>query len=321
MPSRTNHASGNISVLTRILQLPLTVFLATIQWVAVHLKEEPARTFGRFIIVPLFRLRGKSIIHQLTHVLPTEKRDGNRLAQIYETHLRHMSDTIVELIRLSHCSPSTIHDKLLVEGEEHIQEALEQGKGILLTGTHMANWFYTSVYLATLGYTVSNTLSRSPVLAIDRQLQATGKKFNIHMVYIGEGGAQAAQEAFERNEIFSVLFDISVPGRKNHSAWLRFGNALMCVDLGPAMLALQHQVPVIRTSMIRKDNFRYLLTFHKPIIYGPSMNNRADAERLTQAWLEDFTKELLVYPDQWWNWASINVQHAGTTNHIPAVTS
>lgn len=302
-----------------MLQIPVALFLMIFKWIVVHLQEKRAYAFGTLIIVPLFRLRRNHIMKRMNIVFSDKDQDDGRIAKIYTAHLYHISDTIVELTRLPHCSTDNLDGKVEIEGINHLHDALQQGKGALLVGTHMGNWSYTRVQLAMLGFPVSNVFNRIPVPIIDRQMQAIQQKFGIRTVYVGEGGSRAAEEAFKNNQVFSVLFDISVPGRENQSTWLPLGNALMFIDLGPALLALKHQVPVIRTSMISKGNHRYTLIFHEPSTYHSSSNILLEAEQVTTSWLNDFTTELFEQPERWWQWGSVDLRESGKTDHSRTV--
>ena len=61
---------------------------------------------------------------------------------------------LLELLRAPGISPKRIAKKVICEGEEHLQTALAQGKGVLLLSGHLGNWELAAAALVARGYQV-----------------------------------------------------------------------------------------------------------------------------------------------------------------------
>ena len=291
---------------SEVILLPATIFLIIFHGIVVRLNEKTAYSFGRRIIVPLFRIRRKRIMENMIGFFGTSS--PRNIEQTSNILLDHISDTIVELIRLPSYAEGMLKTKIDVAGIEYLQTALSNGKGVLCIGNHISNWWYTRALLSELGFPVANVSNRIPVRVIEYHLNAIRHRYRIRTTYVGEGGREAAEEAFRHNEVFSILFDISVPGRQSHSAWIKFGNAMMLVDIGPAMLAIRNRVPIILCTTHRTDAYRHQIGLEPFLPNYPSSATEEDAVALTQEWINLLVKEIHEYPEQWWQWGNIELR-------------
>ncbi len=295
--------SGRVQeILSEILYLPYTLFYMAFTAIVLRMPEERALAFGRAIIVPLFFNQRARILRNMKIVLGSERE--NDLPEYRSDHLRHISDMIVELTRLPRENLGELSGRVRIDGEENLRAALAQGKGVLLVGTHIGNWWYGRARLAASGYRISYAANRIPMRTFERQLGKVRKTFGIDAIYVGEGGTRTAQELFARNRIFSVQCDISVRGRELGSQWLPFGSGFMLVDLGPARLAIRNKIPVIRASMSGKARAGYTLTLYPSIV----AEEAASPRELTEKWLSELWDELSRGPGEWWNWGGAKIR-------------
>lgn len=291
---------------SEVILLPVTIFLIIFHSIVIRLNEKKAYAFGRRIIVPLFRTRRKRIVENMINFFGTET--TRNVDQTSNILLNHISDTIVELIRSPSYAEGMLKTKVDVAGLEHLQTALRNGKGVLCIGNHIGNWWYTRALFSELGFPIANVSNRIPVRVIEYHLNAIRRRFHIRTTYVGEGGKKAAEEAFRHNEVFSIQFDISVPGRQPHSAWMTFGNAMMLVDTGPAMLAIRNRVPIILCTTYRTDEHRHRIILEPFTPNHPPSPTEQDAVALTQEWINLLVNDIREYPDQWWQWATTELR-------------
>ncbi|TLY28901.1 MAG: hypothetical protein E6K56_09185 [Ignavibacteria bacterium] len=146
------------------------------------------------------------------------------------------------------------------------------------------------------------------------------ERFRIRNVYVGEGASTGAAESFGRNEIFALLFDISVPGREAQSVRLPIGDAAIKIDLGPAALALRHYPAVLYASVQAVANHRARITI-RPVSYaGYSGRIQPNPEQLTRFWLDGLYQELRQSPEQWWHWSHLVLEDGARTVMTPEKT-
>src|SRR5260370_13016809 len=149
----------------------------------------------------------------------------------------------IELARLLRRGPRDLAPRVSLGGEEHLKAALQAGKGAMIIGGHLGNWFYHPTLPASLGYPVSHVANELPFPPLERDLANMRKRFGLKTIHLGRGGGRHAAEAFERNEIFATLIDLC--NRPEHGIEVPFGPPSLSVNIAPARLALKHRVPVL----------------------------------------------------------------------------
>jgi lauroyl/myristoyl acyltransferase len=207
----------------------------------------------------------------------------------------------IELARLLRQWPQDLRTKVSLDGEEHLKAALQAGKGAMVIGGHLGNWFYHTTLLASLGYPVSHVANELPFPPLERNLANMRKRFGLKTIHLGQGGARRAAEAFERNEIFATLIDLC--NRPGHGIEVPFGPASLTVDIGPARLALKHQVPVLLAVSHSLGLDRAHLRLVPAAQSSDLTGHGAAPEELMRLWIGQLFQEVANCPEQWWTWS------------------
>ncbi|MBI4548321.1 MAG: lysophospholipid acyltransferase family protein [Ignavibacteriae bacterium] len=300
-----------------ILEIPISWLISIVRMVFCRLSEVQAYSVARFLFTPLLSFRNGTLLRNMKKVLMPNGWTEEQVKKLVSKHNRYFCSIVVELARLPLLSNEELQARIIVKGEEHLRAAFHQGKGVLLIGTHVGNWWYTRSIISVLGYRVSNISNKVPIRSVESHLNRTRKRFHITTCYVGHGGRKAAAEALRRNEIVSLFFDVAVSGRKQYSRWLPFGPVALQVDLGPAMLALEHRVPVIWYNIHKTRGTDYDLTFEPIDIHLTEQ----DTEQLTRSWMDRLVKELLHSPEQWWQWGNVELREIEHIQTMPELIS
>jgi KDO2-lipid IV(A) lauroyltransferase len=214
----------------------------------------------------------------------------------------------IELARLLRRWPHDLRSGVSLIGEEHLKAALQAGKGAMVIGGHLGNWFYHTTLPASLGYPVSHVANEIPFPPLERDLANMRKRFGLKTIHLGQGGSRLAAEAFERNEIFATLIDLC--NRPRHGIEVPFGPASLTVDIGPARLALKHQVPVLLAVShgLGLDRAQVRLV---PAAQFSDLASRAPApEELMRLWIAQLFQEVANCPEQWWTWSFTRLRNS-----------
>jgi lauroyl/myristoyl acyltransferase len=223
-------------------------------------------------------------------------------------HSRYQGLVCAEIARLITLSPEELSKRVSLKGEEHLQSALREKKGVLLVGSHMGNFTHVAPILASHGYQISAVAERIPGMV--ELFLRTAKRFNINLAFIGDRSMTAAQSTFQRNEIFFLLFDVSL--RRGHTVWLPLGHTTIPVDRGSAVLALRNRVPILRVSCQKVSHDHECITIAPEPSPPPMTNLHADTENLLRRWLALLYQEILQRPEQWWQWSFVPLGKGGT---------
>jgi KDO2-lipid IV(A) lauroyltransferase len=93
-----------------------------------------------------------------------------------------------------------------IHGEEHLQEGLERGKGVILAIPHLGNWEVIGLYCSSRHPMTS--LYRPPrMTGLDRMIRRARERFGAKLVPTTAKGVRALYQALADNEVVAILPD------------------------------------------------------------------------------------------------------------------
>ncbi len=220
--------------------------------------------------------------------------------RLWHAHTRHSGRTIVEVLTWQRLSADEVMGRVSTRGDEHLREALRQGRGVMLFANHLGNFVGLAPGLGRLGLSLCLSGHAMPTAYTETMLRQFMGRFGVRRQLLGRRLLATAAETFRSGSIFGAFVDLSTAGKREE--WLRFGRAETNVSIGPALLALRHRVPVICVTCTRLDATRHEVTFHPPLRVAESGDRHVDARLLTAQALEVVAADIRRNPDQWWQW-------------------
>ncbi len=205
---------------------------------------------------------------------------------------------IVELFRLPYMSVEENKKLVEIEGWEHMEAALEKGKGAILLATHIDNVEYGGCSMALRG---------APISVVVRQLGKTAEEFitsvreNTGVTIIsGKGTKDIIKDLLAENKIVTLVIDQHLS--RHRSIVCNFFNLWASTTPAPSRFAFETGAPIIPAVITRKEKPGYhhimvspefkLETPHDDI----DMNIRHNTEKLNRV----AEKWIRKTPNQWW---------------------
>jgi KDO2-lipid IV(A) lauroyltransferase len=206
---------------------------------------------------------------------------------------------LLEAGALIHCSKEQVIEKVRVEGEEHLQRALELRRGVLALSAHLGNFALIGARLAAAGYPFSVVVKHPG----DEQFAQLITNYRAQ-VGIETISAKPRREAVRRilqalreNRIVLVIADEF----KSGDVMVEFMGQILPAPRGPATLALRTGAVTLPMFATRQADNAIVLAI------GPAMEaiQRDSLEETIAATTALYTRHLedviRRYPDQW-NW-------------------
>src|SRR6478672_6358157 len=88
-----------------------------------------------FYVTPSVR---RAVMDNMRHVLPKSSAHQRRI--IARRVIRNVLKNYYDLIRLQHMSAQQVEDNLILNGMEHLEQAMAAGKGAIIIGGHIGNF-------------------------------------------------------------------------------------------------------------------------------------------------------------------------------------
>jgi len=207
----------------------------------------------------------------------------------------HFGSMLFATLRLLRASPDQLRRLTRIEGQEHIDAAFAEGKGVIgLTG-HFGNWELLALTLS---------LEGRPVAGIGRELDnpllekvlwnfrtRTG-----NAVIPKDGGVRGTLKALKERWLVGFLLDQDALAA---GVFVKFLGRWASTFPTPGMLATRFDLPVLPlASRVEADGTLVVKAFppmHFPATGHPARDTWAATQRMT-AWIEG---QVLENPSQW----------------------
>jgi len=199
-------------------------------------------------------------------------------------------------------------------GEEHLQAALKERRGVMLLQAHYGNFYAPMCLLPQKGYDVTVIGVEVTPPPLEKLTKNVLKRFGTTRSVLGQGGGKVALKVFRRNGIFGAFFDIVPPGKRDEIVDAPLGDAGMSIYEGPARLAAHCNVAVVPA-------ISYCTTpFHSETYIEPAFpqvqgaNEEETIQLMIKQWMDWFEPKLRAKPEQWWSWPYFTIREMPKQN-------
>lgn len=234
--------------LIRLRNWPLHRFTHLIIWLVSVLPEQRAYALGGWLgalvyaMQPRWRRTARRNLELFYSRAPAHVRpEAKELAEMGARSARHLGYEVIEFIRMG-LLPVDEALRMVVssEGEKHLRDGLELGKGIVLIGIHYGNWELAGAYIASCiapMYAVGKAQRDS---FFTRLAFPWRQKFGMRNIFAGSQQGSAILRALRENAVLGLISDQN--GGKNGVFAPFCGIPASCVT-GAAQLVLKTGAP------------------------------------------------------------------------------
>jgi KDO2-lipid IV(A) lauroyltransferase len=241
----------------------------------------------------LFPTRRKGATSNILAVLGDGHLDG-RVKQATYGVFRNFMRYLVEMFYFPRITEQNMEEFISLEGLEHLDHVLNQGKGAVLVTVHLGNWELAGAALSLKGYPLN--------VIVGDQMTTRVKGF---AEYRWEKGTKAITpddslkqiyQSLKGNEIIVILLDGYLFDR---GVTVRFFEKPIRFPRGAAKLSYRTGAPIVPGVCLR-DESRHLVARVLPAI---SMNTNVAEDDAVQAVTEELARmmehHIRSHPDQW----------------------
>jgi|TARA_Y100000294_G_scaffold42862_1_gene39165 KDO2-lipid IV(A) lauroyltransferase len=208
-------------------------------------------------------------------------------------------------LRLPAMDPDEIEAGFTVEGFEHVVEAQESGRGVILAMPHLGGWDWAGFWLSrVVGYPVAAVVEPLEPPELFEWFRDYRQSYGIEVIALGPEAGGEVQRALRDGAVIVLLSDRHIGGG---AVDVEFFGEVTTLPAGPALLALRTGAALIpATAYIRRRGCHGVA--RPPIPAERRGRFRDDVTRVTRVLATEFEDLIRAEPEQWHllqpNWPS-----------------
>ena len=192
-----------------------------------------------------------------------------------------------------------------VDGEEHLREIHQLGKGALVITGHFGLFELGGLMLAQSGFRAAALTLPEPSSSLTEWRARFRQRWNVGTIEIGTDSFSFLKIAAKLREgaFVATLVDRPHPSENTPVSW---PNGTAFFSAGIFLLAAHCDVPVIPATMVRRRDGFYHAQVFSPI-FIKERESRAETLRFYSQQIADiFLPVLRAYPEQWYQFVPLS---------------
>lgn len=208
--------------------------------------------FAGRVASKLLKKRVRQLQENVRQALP--ELDEEQISQLVRRNFEQMGISAVESVRLDLFDPAKIHEMFELEGIEHLQQALDLERGVILLTAHLGFWEAGSFVFPVLGFPLDNVAKPLKNPLSEAYFQKLRRHFGADIIN-SRKGARRILKSLQAGRVVGLLLDqhISPPG----SIPVDFFGRKAFTTTTIASMAMKHQIPVVATFCLRQPDNSY----------------------------------------------------------------
>ncbi len=213
-----------------------------------------------------------------------------RKKEIIKNSYKNLVYNLYEFIENPTLDLEQLEEKITVENEYVILDAIKENKKIILISAHYGNWEYITSYIS---------LKYKPTTMVGRPMN--NKYFNDDMInnrnkhnsemLNKKGSAVGLMRALKKGRMLGLAIDQHVS--KNKGQTVEFLGKKAYMTDSTSRIALKTAAVILPVYFIKKDFRTYVVKFTEAI------EPKGTVEELTQLQADSMSKQILDKPDDW----------------------
>lgn len=208
---------------------------------------------------------------------------------------RHLGELVGEALWLARSTPAAVLEKTRFQGLEHLQQALAQGRGVVLVTGHCGNWEWMNLALQAAGLPMTSLGRQLRDSRLHRLVAHLRTRFGGEAVFRGGSGASLLR-ALRRGRVVGLLIDQDIQGP---GVFVSFFGRPAWTPIGAAVLALRAQCPVVLGFARRTAEGDMEILFSPPIQTAGTSADEEQVALLTAQLTRAIEEHIRRVPEQW----------------------
>lgn len=209
---------------------------------------------------------------------------------------RNFAKYLVDFFCFTKLDKEWIEKKIKMKNIRYLDEALAEGKGVIILSAHIGNWELGGAALSLLGYKLWAVVLPHQHRKVDLFFNRQRESKKLRVIPLGNS-LKKCFDVFKKNHILALVADRDFS--KGGGIRVDFFGKPTYLPKGPAVFSLKTGAPIIPGFIVRNNDDTFTLEFLKPIEVVPLKEFDSSLRELVQRYkliIEDYIRS---YPQQW----------------------
>jgi KDO2-lipid IV(A) lauroyltransferase len=291
-------------------------FFTVVKWKLRYLPEGMALGFGAalgWFVGRILGVRHDVAESNLQSAFPGESAEWRD--RVVAASYSHLGREAVAMLRMGWMTPQEIVTRTTVEGFEAFQEALSEGRGVILATGHLGSWEAGGAYLAARGVPLDGVTKAMSNERFGRALTATRERLGYGNIDVSDA-PRAVPRSLKQGRVVALLGDQNV---RRGGVFVPFFGRPAATARGVATFALRTGAPIFLGVAVheagRPHRYRGIL---QRIPVEPTGDAEVDIWRITAAHTAALERLVRRFPEQYfWQHKRWDTRPAGGESPEP----
>ena len=254
------------------------------------------------LLYHVVRYRRHVVEKNLRNAFPEKSAD--ELKKIRRRYFRHLSDMFIETLKPIHMSARQIKKHFIVVDTSLTDRFLEEGRDVVLLGSHYNNWEWYSALQLSSRHTVLTIYKPLKNKDFDRYLFRLRSKFGVRLTPMNHILRELVKCRNENIRTISGFVADQTPPADDNAFWTTFLNQETAFYRGAEKVAIKYDMPVIFVNIIKKKRGYYELDY-KLITERP----REEETNFIMSRYATMLEEIIRSKPEYWLWSHRRWKH------------
>ena len=241
-----------------------------------------------------FDFKHKAIAYANIKTAFGAKLSPQELSNLVKEFYKAFGQNLIEILFIPLVDKAYIKKYITLEGQQHIFEGFQKGKGVILLAVHEGSWELSNIICANLGFPFSLFIRQQRYPRLDKLLN----------LYRGQRGCKIIQRENQTRELIQALKNNEAMGMTadqggRTGAPVKFFGKYASMPSGAIRLALKYDAALIPVFYTRINGPYIKVFIEPPFEIKKTGNLEKDINDNLQALVNVFEKYILKYPEEY----------------------
>jgi KDO2-lipid IV(A) lauroyltransferase len=246
------------------------------------------------ITFEVIKLRRKVALKNLRRCF--KEKSAGELKRIAKRSYRNIGKSFVEYALFPRLARKKLSEIVEFKHAEHFDQALKEGRGVVLLTGHFGSWELMAAAVSRMGYPVDLLVGEQHNQLVDKLMNKYRRMMGAGIIKAGTS-ARGVIRALKQNRLVAMLSDQDAG---KDGVLINFFGYPASTPKGPAAFSLKTQAPIIIGFIIRGDRKKQKVILSKLDPLQDGDDKEENIKRITQRYTSILECYVRKYPDHWY---------------------